>query len=185
MPPSPYIDPSLLNGSRGPAKGYTEALEHRLRETETALLRIVSVVDGPTLEAAFHDSGGGGGARGGMPDAISEAKTDKAEMAAHWETFPLSTPGDIMTWANEQLPPSQDSRAGDAEVSAVRLGQQLSNHGSLMDFEMSLAENMAEFPQLSTNVARTPRFLPGGPTDSSPQDHVFDMPEQFKEQYLW
>ncbi|KAM3560157.1 hypothetical protein MY1884_003106 [Beauveria asiatica] len=185
MPPSPCTDPSLLNGSRGPAKGYTEALEHRLRETETALLRIVSVVDGPTLEAAFHDSGGGGGARVGMPDAISEAKTDKAEMAAHWETFPLSTPGDIMTWANDQRAPSQDSRAGDAEVSAVRLGQPLSNHGSLMDFEMSLAENMAEFPQLSTNIARTPRFLPGGSADSSPQDHVFDMPEQFKEQYLW
>ncbi|KAM3506039.1 hypothetical protein MY10362_002590 [Beauveria mimosiformis] len=127
-----------------------------------------------------------------MPDAISEAKTDKAEMAAHWETFPLSTPGDIMTWANEQRASSQDSRAGDdaaaahlSEVSAARLGQQLSNHDSLMDFEISLTGNMAEFPQLSTNIASTPRFLPGGSADSSSQDHVFDMPEQFKEQYLW
>ncbi|KAF1739722.1 hypothetical protein CRV24_001658 [Beauveria bassiana] len=180
---------SLLNykNRRGPAKGYTEALEHRLRETETALLRIVSVVDGATLEAAFQDSG----ARSHIPDAVSEAKTDKAEMAARWETFPLSTPGDIMTWANEQRAPSQDSRAGDdaamrlSEGSAARLGQQLSNHDSLMEFEISLTQNMAEYPQLSTNVASTPRFLQGGSLDSSPQEHVFDMPEQFKEQYLW
>jgi hypothetical protein len=149
-----------------------------------ALLRIVSVVDGPTLEAAFQDS-----ARGRMPDAFSEAKTDKAEMAAHWETFPLSTPGDVMTWANEQRAP-QESGAGDvalhlSEGSAARLGQQLSNHDSLMGFELSLTENMAEYPQMSTNIASTPRFLPGGLPDSSPQDHVFDMPEQFKEQYLW
>ncbi|KAM0667200.1 hypothetical protein ACQRIU_005055 [Beauveria bassiana] len=172
---------------RGPAKGYTEALEHRLRETETALLRIVSVVDGATLEAAFQDSG----ARSHIPDAVSEAKTDKAEMAARWETFPLSTPGDIMTWANEQRAPSQDSRAGDdaamrlSEGSAARLGQQLSNHDSLIEFEISLTENMAEYPPLSTNIASTPRFLPGGSLNSSPRDHVFDMPEQFKEQYLW
>ncbi|KAM3477611.1 hypothetical protein MY8738_006370, partial [Beauveria namnaoensis] len=147
--------------------------EKRLRETETALLRIVSVVDGATLEAAFQDSG----ARSHIPDAVSEAKTDKAEMAARWETFPLSTPGDIMTWANEQRAPSQDSRAGDdaamrlsegsaarlgqegsaarlgQEGSAARLGQQLSNRDSLIEFEISLTENMAEYPPLSTNMA--------------------------------
>ena len=37
----------------GPAKGYMEALEHRLKITEDALLKLLAVADDSQIESAF------------------------------------------------------------------------------------------------------------------------------------
>ncbi len=178
----------ILNDSSGPAKGYTEALEHRLKETESALLRIVSVVDGATLQSAFEDI-----ARGDYVDAPSDSNTDKAEKAAHWEQFPLSTPRDLVKWAVEQQV-SQDRDAAPAPAAAmhpvrrtaVRFGQQLSEHDAAMEFETPFTKNVAEFAEnfatISTSLGDLPHGLRG---ETVYQDDTFDMPEQFKQQYLW
>ncbi len=175
----------MLSDSSGPAKGYTEALEHRLRETESALLRIISVVDGATLSSAFADS-----MASGIIDTHPDTNTDKAEMAAHWEQFPLSTSGDIINWANEQQA-SQTLLAGGAaprtthalETANTQFREQLSGGDTSMIIETT--KGVAAVGQTSTDSSISPGLLPQGSWDSDPQNDTFDMPEHFKEQFIW
>lgn len=94
-----------LHLNSGPAKGYTDALEHRLRETETALLRLWMATAEDSVELAFGD-------KVHLPDSSSlspnygqqtPARTgsDKAHVASQWENFPLTSAQDIGRWARE------------------------------------------------------------------------------------
>lgn len=177
---------NLLSYGSGPAKGYTEALEHRLRETESALLRIISVVDGATLSSAFA-----GSMASGIVDTHPDTNADKAEMAAHWEQFPLATSGDIINWANEQQASQALLAAGAAqptttqslETADTHFREQLSVGDTSMVFET--AKGVATSGQTSTDSSISPGLLPQGSWEPDPRNDAFDMPEQFKEQFLW
>jgi len=92
---------------RGPAKGYIEALEIRLKETERLLWRLLSVSTDDTLSAAFSDL---------VSDQIPESLAvrtlgtteEKKSAIAYWEQFPLQNANDVRLW-RQDLESAQDS----------------------------------------------------------------------------
>lgn len=79
--------------TRGPTKGYVEALEHRLQVTEGLLLRLLSHISDPVLSSIFPE------------DSLSSNETDYAPLARlekkgfeEWSQFPLETAQDIRKW---------------------------------------------------------------------------------------
>lgn len=190
---------TVLNVVSGPAKGYTDALENRLRETENTLLRLLSVVSVATLESAFDNNPGLN-----MADGQSESRTDKAELAAHWDQFPLSSAHDIMKWANEQenfrnlllqagsgLPLRLDEQISAPLTIPVYQGQ-TGNIGELLPTNNTTATLRTQFAQNSPNFVQNVRggyntagLIVENSQDSDPGDDTFDLPQQFKEKYLW
>lgn len=83
----------------GPAKGYTEALEHRLRETETALLRLWHASSSGTVERAFAGDVGSNDRRTTPIVGNHDSGSAKAGLITHWEEYPLESAGDIQRWA--------------------------------------------------------------------------------------
>lgn len=80
--------------TRGPAKGYVEALEHRLQVTESVLLRLLSQVSDPELSHIFpEDSLLGDTGTGYAPLARLEKKG-----AEEWSQFPLDSAQNIRKW---------------------------------------------------------------------------------------
>ncbi|KAH7127531.1 hypothetical protein EDB81DRAFT_143875 [Dactylonectria macrodidyma] len=94
-----------VSRKRGPAKGYTEALEHRLRETETALLRLWMTTTEDSVELAFkqndHLPGSSSLSSNDGQQAPSRAGPNKAHVISQWEDFPLTSAQDIGRWARE------------------------------------------------------------------------------------
>ncbi|KAK7402646.1 hypothetical protein QQX98_011592 [Neonectria punicea] len=80
----------------GPAKGYTEALEHRLRETETALVRLWMAASKDAIEGAFKQEDL-------LPESYSPGRTapDKSSAVTQWDDFPLRSARDVDKWARE------------------------------------------------------------------------------------
>ncbi|KAJ5219217.1 uncharacterized protein N7498_001316 [Penicillium cinerascens] len=79
---------------RGPAKGYVEALEHRLQVTESVLLRLLSQVSDPELSHIFpEDSLLGDTGTGYAPLARLEKKG-----VEEWSQFPLDSAENIRKW---------------------------------------------------------------------------------------
>ncbi|KAF5662018.1 hypothetical protein FCIRC_11623 [Fusarium circinatum] len=97
--------PTVLK--RGPPKGYTKALEARLRETELVLIRVLHATnDEGLLARAFHEDTQRLAHK--RPDErIAELKTlgvGEHKMLAlmdHWERFPLRKADDVRLWVEE------------------------------------------------------------------------------------
>lgn len=190
----------MLNFVSGPAKGYTEALEHRLRETENTLLRLLSVVSVETLESAFDNNPGLN-----ITDGPSESRTEKAELAAHWDQFPLSSAHDIMRWANEQ-DNFRNSLLGAESGLSLRLDEQITapltvpvyqggtgsieellptNNTTAATLRTQFAQNSPNFVQNIRGLYNATGLIAENSEDSDPGDDTFDLPQQFKEKYLW
>ncbi|KAI1503270.1 hypothetical protein F5X99DRAFT_121946 [Biscogniauxia marginata] len=99
---------------RGPAKGYTEALEHRLAETENVLLQLLSVTGNETLCQALGEERPSPRRLWASNDAASPPSTtsdgdlslpgpNKAGLIAHWDRYPLNTADSIRLWAEKNL----------------------------------------------------------------------------------
>jgi len=96
---------------RGPAKGYIEALEARLLETEHVLHRIVSSIPPQYLSTALTESPVSESEVEDMQDpavrtvaSIGAASTTKERKAVveQWAMYPLHTADDIQLWHNAQ-----------------------------------------------------------------------------------
>jgi len=95
---------------RGPAKGYTEALEARLLETEHVLHRIISSTPPETLSTAFRkfsssdeDMKINSETDLRMPPNIPStgspfSSKEKRDLIQHWAEYPLDTAGNTMLW---------------------------------------------------------------------------------------
>ncbi|KAL6856659.1 hypothetical protein J3F83DRAFT_752347 [Trichoderma novae-zelandiae] len=96
---------------RGPAKGYIEALEHRLAVTEAVLLQLLQVSDDSILHDAFkHEPtkradvlNTAAIATTTTTDAAGRIEAKKTGTIAHWDSFPLNTADDVKRWAGEIL----------------------------------------------------------------------------------
>jgi hypothetical protein len=95
--------------TRGPAKGYVEALEHRLQVTESVLLRLLSRVSGPELSTIFPE------------DSLLSDGTDYAPLARlekkgvkEWSQFPLDTAHNIRKWQRVCTGQGSDGSDGQA-----------------------------------------------------------------------
>lgn len=93
--------------SRGPPKGYTEALERRLEETEVALLQIVLASDQTTWGQAFaNDSLESAQSyweshRSRFIEERDNKKSEsiKTSFVSYWEQSSLGTPDGVRSWA--------------------------------------------------------------------------------------
>ena len=82
----------------GPAKGYIEGLEHRLRETESLLLQVLPVVQEDYLEAVTTDPEGSSARSTTTPRRpILNNKTG----VEYWEQFPLDSIDNIRRWQQD------------------------------------------------------------------------------------
>ncbi|KAH6886167.1 hypothetical protein B0T10DRAFT_490775 [Thelonectria olida] len=90
---------------RGPAKGYTEALENRLRVTENALIRLWQASSADALQAAFGsgsaliDANSKTAAADSDGEIIGRGGPDKLLLVKQWETFPLTSASEVEQWA--------------------------------------------------------------------------------------
>ncbi|KAL2871039.1 Zn(II)2Cys6 transcription factor domain-containing protein [Aspergillus lucknowensis] len=72
---------------RGPAKGYIEALEHRLYETENLLMGLLEQVSDSQLAS-------------GIPHATAHLQSGKRG-SEHWKRFPLRSVHEIRSWQED------------------------------------------------------------------------------------
>ncbi len=87
---------------RGPAKGYVEALENRLKETERVLWRVLSTSNSTldTLAEAFSTE-----LSRQIPRSLAistlETTEEKRSAIAYWEQFPLQGPDEVLAWKQD------------------------------------------------------------------------------------
>jgi hypothetical protein len=79
--------------TRGPAKGYVEALEHRLQVTEGLLLKLLSHISDPVLSSISPEDSLSSNGPGYAPLARLEKKGIE-----EWSQFPLDTAQGIRKW---------------------------------------------------------------------------------------
>jgi len=122
----PFFPPS-----RGPAKGYIEALETRLKETERALWRLVSVSSAETLSSAFAEP-----ISAQIPSSLSvttlETTEEKKSAIAYWERAPIQSVEEVLAWkhrVDHPLPGETDMAMGSSDtVGEARQYQQRHHH---------------------------------------------------------
>ncbi|THC99412.1 hypothetical protein EYZ11_001136 [Aspergillus tanneri] len=88
---------------RGPAKGYIEALEHRLHETETVLLKVLSDISDEKLSKIIvQDKSSRTSGDRNHPRYPPFPRQDKRG-AEYWKRFPLDTAQGIRRWQHDHL----------------------------------------------------------------------------------
>jgi hypothetical protein len=100
------------NQVRGPAKGYIEALEHRLRETEHVLLRLLAHMTDEQLSIAVERDQSLSQPR--YSPFLRSGKND----VQYWRRYPLRTARDLREWQLACLAESRLSPSRRTEVSA-------------------------------------------------------------------
>ena len=145
-----------------------EALERRLEETETVLLRLCTVISEETLESAL----GQGHLRVRKlrrmpplpPTQGSEAK--KAAVVAYWERQPLQTAADVSSWMGSMLqgPAIQDPHSPKHSRPAVGEAWSPShshhpattaNPTNLTTIDPALADTFRPSPEMAADQERT------------------------------
>ncbi|KAK7222770.1 hypothetical protein V2G26_010773 [Clonostachys chloroleuca] len=120
---------------RGPAKGYTEALERRLGDTELALLQLLLVSNPETIETAFEPDTlelaqsiwANRQAKAESGEGLLEGERAEASLMAQWENTSLKTVDGINEWVKSMRHCEPESSA---DVSAdSRKSQPLSVDG--------------------------------------------------------
>jgi hypothetical protein len=99
---------------RGPAKGYIEGLEHRLRETESLLLQLLPAVTEDYLEAVITDHEG---SPARSTTTLRRPILNNKTGVEYWEQYPLDSPESIRRW-------QQDCSEGRSYRSSARSSQE-------------------------------------------------------------
>ncbi|KAH8700496.1 hypothetical protein BGW36DRAFT_405732 [Talaromyces proteolyticus] len=87
---------------RGPAKGYTEALENRLLETENVLLTILSNLSQPQLYSILSENISRRDSKNQGKRAIHIPSPSSHKRGVdYWKSFPLSSAEDIRRWEKD------------------------------------------------------------------------------------
>ncbi|RAL09829.1 Zn(II)2Cys6 transcription factor domain-containing protein [Aspergillus homomorphus CBS 101889] len=111
---------------RGPAKGYIEALEHRLQETETLLLKFLSHMSDAQLSSSIQDiqsdiHNGIAATRSPPPSYTPSSRSGKRG-TEYWKQFPLHTVQDVRAWQQDCLNQEQQQhQTGSGRNSADRV----------------------------------------------------------------
>lgn len=100
----------VLRYFRGPAKGYTEALEARLVETEDVLFRALSFISPDEFSRAF---GGRWVLSEDVVEGVRSSVVDRKEAVERWSRWPLRSEGDVERWFDERKREGEESGVGD------------------------------------------------------------------------
>ncbi|KAL7930361.1 hypothetical protein V8C35DRAFT_313043 [Trichoderma chlorosporum] len=190
---------------RGPAKGYIEALEHRLAVTEAVLLQLLQVSDDAVLQDAFkHEPSKRAdvlntAAAATTTDAAGRIEAKKTGTIAHWDNFPLNTADDVKRWAGEVLGHPADGletngkARQDADPKSFKSYPVPSDPlpGSLPEVSLrASAEVFASQPMEPTATALPtavePALASGTPfAKGMVSGEVFDLSQDFRRQFVW
>ncbi|KAL7916423.1 hypothetical protein GGI35DRAFT_433009 [Trichoderma velutinum] len=193
---------------RGPAKGYIEALEHRLAVTEAVLLQLLQVSDDAVLQDAFkHEPTKRAdvlntAATATTTDAAGRIEAKKTGTIAHWDNFPLNTADEVKRWAGEVL--GRPSASDDLEMNGT--AREDSDPRSFKTYPVPpepLSSNLPEASSRASAEAFPPRSMEPTPTAtalptagepvlaSTPfardiaSGEVFDLSQDFRRQFVW
>ncbi|KAJ5157145.1 uncharacterized protein N7482_008245 [Penicillium canariense] len=120
---------------RGPAKGYIEALEHRLQVTENAFLKLLAQVSDSQLLDAFPDDAS---FKQDSPHGYTPLARLEKQGIEHWPQFPLDTADNIRQWQHVCIGPETSGskrRVVDADRSAIHPAPQDSRKRKHAAFE--------------------------------------------------
>lgn len=152
---------------RGPAKGYTGALEHRLQEVEGAFLQLLSVVDEGTVESAFSNWETEI-QRQASPLPTDGLKTNNSNLISLWGKYPLNTAEDVKKWADARR------RAPTKSPEEVE--------GEMEPGCLDTSEPRKSVSDLTLENERA--MITSVDTDSLGQREIH-FPKEFREQFLW
>ncbi|KAM0248860.1 hypothetical protein ACHAQJ_009259 [Trichoderma viride] len=193
---------------RGPAKGYIEALEHRLAVTEAVLLQLLQVSDDAVLQDSFkHEPSRrtdvlnmAATATTTTTDAAGRIEAKKTGTIAHWDNFPLNTADEVKRWAGEVLGHHTDS--------SIAMNGTAHEEAAPTPFETypvppdPLAKSLAEVSSRTSAEAFPPRPMEPSPTAlptaieptlasnagfarEMVAGEVFDLSQDFRRQFVW
>ncbi|PNY18342.1 Uncharacterized protein TCAP_07544 [Tolypocladium capitatum] len=171
----------------GLAKGYVEALEHRLAVTEDALLQILSVASDDMVESAYG-SGGNNPSRTAYTGIAACGEVRKTDLLTRWEQFPLTTAGDVRRWARQgPRRPGRPARPSVEHICGRPALPTLSNTDGEMEKSSASAGNDVLSGELQADHGH-------GLRESTPPlpDHrggknaqTFTLSLSFRKRYLW
>ncbi|KAE8418202.1 hypothetical protein BDV36DRAFT_164961 [Aspergillus pseudocaelatus] len=96
---------------RGPAKGYIESLEHRLHETETVLLKVLSRISDAQLSSSINQDRQHR-TRRSIGDLVYSPYPRLGKRGAeYWKRFPLDTAHSVREWQYDCLSHRRPSAA--------------------------------------------------------------------------
>ncbi|OAP65095.1 hypothetical protein AYL99_01067 [Fonsecaea erecta] len=188
------------DGNRGPAKGYIEALEIRLKETERMLWRILATCQQENLTAAFSPE-----VQDRIPQLLSvetlSTTEEKKSAIAFWEQFPLHTAEDVVIWKEQVENPSATDITGfgvnqdqQSRLTNTPSESQDQDPPSPMDEDKD-PTSMAMIPDpqdLADTSSRTPQMANvrhrGSSASVSNQGTAggrFSLSKEFQDTFLW
>ncbi|PTB79966.1 hypothetical protein M440DRAFT_1397250 [Trichoderma longibrachiatum ATCC 18648] len=194
---------------RGPAKGYIEALEHRLAVTEAVLLQLLQVSDDSLLQDAFRHEPAkradvlstAAMATTTTTDAAGRIEAKKTGTIAHWDSFPLTTADEVKRWAGEVLgrcadtlqprentPEDPDQTA--FETYPVPPAPLSRSRPEKRSRSRSSVEAYQPLPMEPTATALPTAMEPASASDAAfsrdlATGQVFDLSQDFRRQYVW
>ncbi|EXJ68580.1 uncharacterized protein A1O5_08374 [Cladophialophora psammophila CBS 110553] len=184
----------------GPAKGYIEALEIRLKETERVLWRILSACPQDSLTAAFSPE-----VQDRIPQHLSVGTLgtteEKKSAIAFWEQFPLYTIEDVLVWKEQiESPPLM-------EMTSLEQNQEQQSHltnspdeaqdqrpPSPMDEEMAQvsvarvpnSKNFTDASSVAPQMTDAQNRRPSASTaERGSVVSKFSFSKEFQETFLW
>ncbi|KAL2007778.1 hypothetical protein VTN00DRAFT_7760 [Thermoascus crustaceus] len=102
--------------SRGPAKGYIEALEHRLQETESLLLKILSQLSDTQLSSIVSQDVTAARTRNDGLSPCAPLSPMGKKSVEHWKSFPLTAVENIRRWQQDCLSHTRPPALNEAET---------------------------------------------------------------------
>lgn len=149
----------------GPAKGYIEALEHRLHETESLLLNLLAQIPDSQLSASVQgreDRSSRHRNSGSPPQTYSSSSRLGKRGTDYWKKFPLHTVQEIRDWQNDCL-----SNEGDGS----------SRHSSGPEAVERPAVSHPEYqPETESPRDQMPEFQGYREMPTLPRIHQIDVP---------
>jgi len=166
---------------RGPAKGYIEALEHRLAVTEAVLLQLFQVSGDAALRAAFQrEKPTRRTSSTEVLTAAGKIEAKKTGTIAHWESFPLGSAEEVRRWAREALGYDHDHDHGHGYQHQHQHGHGQgpgAADGGPND-EHHTAAGVAGVAPFAEEVP-----IPGAPMQMG--EEAFDLSQDFRRQFVW
>ncbi|KAL4911323.1 hypothetical protein BDW74DRAFT_172788 [Aspergillus multicolor] len=129
---------------RGPAKGYFEALERRLHETENLLLGLLDQVSDSQLSEAIP-----------VPHHGSPAQLRSGKRGSeHWKLFPLRSVQEIRAWQEElQRTVPEDASTSNSTPRADRIEVSTPKVGEASAVPQVHPQTQRESPELQPSVS--------------------------------
>ncbi|GKZ19011.1 hypothetical protein AbraIFM66951_010272 [Aspergillus brasiliensis] len=161
----------ILTPLSGPAKGYIEALEHRLHETESLLLNLLAQIPDSQLSATVQgrqDRSSRHRNSGSPPQTYSSSSRPGKRGTDYWKKFPLHTVQEIRDWQNDCL-----SNGGDGSP-RHSLGPEVVKHSSVShsEYQPETRSPKDQVPEFSgyRELPTLPRIyqieIPNSPADA-------------------